>query len=230
MTTYKTQHKGGAVMADRAKIFIVDDHPIVVQGYLELINRQKDLVVCGHAAVANDALRKIKQTAPDLIVVDLTLKDSNGLDLIRDINARMDDVKMLVVSARDEALFAERALHLGAMGYVGKEEATEKLIDAIHAVLADKIFLSEAMTNRLLHKASGNSDLGSSPVAGLTNRELEVFELIGRGCPTRQIAKRLFLSHRTIERHRENIKQKLNLNNATELVQRAAQWMLENAQ
>lgn len=216
------------MVAAKSRILVVDDHPIVVEGYRELINRQRDLEVCGVAATALEALRKAGLTKPHLAVVDLILKDSNGLDLVKDFHTRVPDLKLLVVSARDESVFAERALHAGAAGFLSKEEATGKLIDAIRDVLRGKICLSAEMTDRVLHRAStSRSELPRTPVAQLADRELEAFELIGRGLTTPEIAAHMHISPKTVDRYRENIKSKLDLPNANELLRRATIWVEE---
>ena len=214
----------------RARIAIVDDHPIVRQGLSQLIAQHPGLEVCGEAADAVEALQMVSEKRPDLIIVDISLSSGNGIELIKQIKARDDRVKMLVSSMHDESLFAERALRAGAMGYINKGEATEKVFEAIHQVLGGKIYLSPRMTDRMLCRAIGTDDaLAGSPIDSLSDRELEVFELIGQGLTTRQIASKLELSPKTVETYRENIKSKLNLSNATELTRHAVQWTLESS-
>jgi DNA-binding NarL/FixJ family response regulator len=211
------------------RILIVDDHPIVRQGLALLIANEPDLEVCGEAADAAEAIQLLTTARPDLIVVDISLHSGNGIELIKQIKARDEHARMLVSSMHDEALFAERALRAGAMGYVNKAEATEKVLEAIRQVLRGKIYLSPRMTERMLCRAVGSEEnLESSPIDTLSDRELEVFELIGQGLTTRQIANKLHLSPKTVETYRENIKSKLNLTNATELTRHAVQWTLEN--
>jgi DNA-binding NarL/FixJ family response regulator len=166
-----------------------------------------------------------------LVIVDLQLKTGHGLDLIKELRARNQTAKMLVVSAYDESLFAERAMRAGAMGYINKQEVQEKIIDAVRTVLSGRRFLSDQMTQRLVSQAvGGRSEAATTdPVARLSDRELEVFQLIGQGKSTRSIAKQLHLSVHTIDSHREKIRHKLNLANGAELTQRAVQWMLENS-
>jgi DNA-binding NarL/FixJ family response regulator len=212
------------------RILIVDDHPIVRQGYAQLIGNQPDFEVCGVAASEQEALDEIARSHPHLAIVDISLKNSSGIELIETIHARHPDVKVLVASAHDENLFAERALEAGALGYINKQEATDRLIEGIRQVLDDEVFVSEEMTHRLLRNRVGDSkkpDL--QPIQKLTNRELQVFEMIGHGETTQRIANRLGLSHKTIERYKENLKRKLNLANATELVQQATRWVLEDS-
>jgi DNA-binding NarL/FixJ family response regulator len=216
-----------AVSPAKYRVLIVDDHPIVRHGLAELIAADPGLEVCGEAAGVDEALAQVEAACPHVVVVDLSLKSGHGIDLIERIKARYEHVKMLVSSVHDEEIFAERALRAGAMGYVNKEEATETVIEAIHHVLKGKIFLSESMSNRLL-RTMVDGPLDEDPIKGLSNRELEVFEMIGQGLTTKQIAKRLCLSPKTIETHREKIKIKLNLANSTELSHRAVQWLMEN--
>ena len=213
------------------KILIVDDHPIVREGLAARIARQPDLEVCGEAEDVNDAFEKVKATDPDLVVIDLSLKSGSGLDLIKKIKARSDRIKMLVSSMHDETLYAERALRAGAMGYINKQEMSEKVLEAIRQVLEGKMYLSPQMTERLLQRAVGTTpQLTQSPIETLSNRELEIFQMIGNGLATRQIATELHLSVKTVETHRENIKSKLNLSSSTELTREAVQWVLENGE
>jgi DNA-binding NarL/FixJ family response regulator len=212
------------------KILIVDDHPMMREGLAARIGAQPDLVTCGEACDAEDALAQCKAAAPDLVIVDLSLKTGHGLDLIKQIRARDEKVKMLVVTAFDESLYAERALRAGAQGYINKQEVQENILDAIRTVLDGRRYLSERMTQRLVAQAVGgrNDSSTSDPVERLTDRELEVFTLIGRGKTTSTIATQLYLSVHTIDSHREKIRHKLNLKNGAELTQRAVQWVLEN--
>jgi DNA-binding NarL/FixJ family response regulator len=213
----------------QVKILIVDDHPIVREGLAARINRQPDLTVVGEAEDVADALELVKSTKPDLVVVDLSLKSGQGLDLIKKINATTDKIKTLVSSMYDESLYAERALRAGALGYVNKQEMSEKIIEAIRMVLAGKIYLSPVMTERLLHRAVGvPPELARNPVETLSDRELEIFRMIGNGKTTRQIAGELHLSVKTVETHRENIKGKLNIVNGAELGREAVRWVMEN--
>jgi DNA-binding NarL/FixJ family response regulator len=213
----------------RIKILIVDDHPIVREGLAARIARQSDLTVCGEAEDVADALDLVKTTQPDLAIIDLSLKSGQGLDLIKRIHASSPNTKALVSSMYDESLYAERALRAGALGYVNKQEMSEKIIEAIRQVLDGKIYLSPRMTERFLQRAVGSPpQLGKSPIETLTDRELEIFKLIGKGKTTRQIAADLHLSIKTVETHRENIKSKLNIVNAAELSREAVQWVMEN--
>jgi len=212
------------------RILIVDDHPIVRQGYEQLIGTQADLQVCGWAATADEALKQAKATDPALAIVDITLKDSNGVELIKQLQTRHPNLKILVISAHDETLYAERALEAGALGYINKQEALDRLVEAVRDVLAGEVYVSEQITRRLLkRRVSGGKQQQETPqIESLTDRELQVFEMVGHGQSTKQIAARLHLSPKTIERYKENIKGKLDIANSTELVQQATRWILEN--
>lgn len=210
------------------RVLIVDDHPIVRRGLTEMINQEPDLEVCGEAADTTEALEHVKARSPDVVVVDLSLKSGHGIDLIEQVKAFDERIRMIVSSMHDEALFAERALRAGALGYLSKQEPAGKLIDAIRVVARGEIYLSATMSNRLLYAVVGGDRLDRNPIATLSNRELEVFEMIGQGLATKQIAGKLHLSPKTIETHREKIKSKLNLSNSNELNRRAVQWVLEN--
>lgn len=211
------------------RILIVDDHPIVRDGYAQLIGNQEDLEVCGSACSEQDALIVAEQTDPDLAIVDVTLKDSNGIELISEFRTRYQGLKILVISAHDDNLYAERAIEAGALGYINKQEATPRLIDGIRSVLAGDVYVSNEIARRMLKQrvAGRGSSVPSSAMERLTNRELQVYEMIGHGCVTKQIAGKLHISPKTVERYKENIKQKLGISNATELVQRATRWVIE---
>lgn len=214
-------------LTEPARVLVVDDHPLMRQGFGQLIDRQHDLQMCGEASNINEALAQVRQMNPDLIVIDISLKDGNGLELIKQLKSQNGELKMIAVSMHDEALFAERALHAGALGYVNKEESPDVLLEAIRQVLRGKIFLSGCMTDRILSRAAGNNHgLQESPLASLSDRELEVFELIGKGFSTRHIAEKLHLSSKTVDTYRQNIKTKLKLQSAAELTIRAAQWTM----
>jgi DNA-binding NarL/FixJ family response regulator len=212
----------------RHKVLIVDDHPIVRRGLAELISQEPDLEVCGEAADIDEALALVDSAPPDAAIIDISLKSGQGLELIGQIKAKNKNVKMLVSSVHDELLFAERSLRAGALGYLPKDESTEKLLEALRRVLRGEIFLSPRMANRMIHHLVGQPT-EEDPIKSLSNRELEVFEMIGQGMTTQNIARKLKLSAKTIETHREKIKTKLNLKNSAELSRRAVQWVLENA-
>lgn len=212
-----------------ASILIVDDHPITREGMAAHIARQADMKVCGEAEDVEDAFEKVNTFDPDLVIVDLSLKSGQGLDLIKKIKARSTKTKMLVSSMYDEALFAERVLRAGASGYLNKQELSEKIIDAIRQVLAGKIFLSSAMTEMLLQRSVGVAGKADqSPVESLSDRELEIFRMIGNGMTIKKIAHDLKLSVKTVETHRKRIKDKLAVGNSTELGREAVRWVLEN--
>lgn len=211
---------------NRKKIIIVDDHPIVRQGLENLINHESDLSVCGQAENAHQAMKAIKMLNPDMIIVDISLEEKNGLELIKDINAQYPRLPILALSMHDETLYAERVLRAGAKGYIMKQQATENVIEAIRKVLSGQLYVSNRMTARMMHKlARGKLEMGASATDCLSDRELEVFLLIGRGHGTRQISERLHLSIKTIETYRAHIKEKLNLAGAAELLQYAIHWV-----
>ncbi|HUS93529.1 MAG TPA: response regulator transcription factor [Phycisphaerae bacterium] len=216
----------------KTRVLIVDDHPVVREGLSRRINRQDDMEVCGEAETRSDALAAIAACRPDLAIVDLGLKDSSGLELIKDIKVRYPDLPVLVLSMQDESVYAERVLRAGARGYVMKHEATEKVLLAARRVLEGKVYLSEKLSADFLDILFGGRKGPPGASAGelLTDRELEVFELLGQGLGTRQIAERLYLSVKTIENHREHIKEKLKLSSAPELVRRAVLWVQSQAE
>ena len=210
------------------RIMIVDDHPIMREGLVQLLAQEHDLVVCGQFEEASRAFDAIPQLKPDVAIVDLSLKGSNGIELIKNIKANYPKILILVLSMYDESLYAERVLRAGAAGYVMKQEATEKVLSALRHVLNGGIYLSDKMSAKFMHQLVGGKALaGGSLVERLSDRELEVFGLIGQGRGTRQIAEQLHLSVKTIESHRAHIKEKLNLKSATELVHRAIQMRSE---
>jgi DNA-binding NarL/FixJ family response regulator len=209
---------------------IVDDHPAVRQALAMLIGQQSDLEVCGEAADLSDALRLVADSQPDVAVIDISLKTGCGIDLIQRIKDRRGTVRMLVWSTHSESLYAERALRAGALGYVNKDQATDKIVEGIRRVLEGKVYLSDAMIETMLQRSVGDAhkETMRSPLDSLANRELEVFRLIGQGVKTAAIAERLHLSVKTIETYRERIREKLDLSDGTELAHYATQWMLQN--
>jgi DNA-binding NarL/FixJ family response regulator len=212
-----------------AQILVVDDHPLVRQGLLGLIANERDIAVCGEASGVTEARRLAEALRPDIAIIDLTLKDGSGLALIKEFREHFANMKLIVLSMHDELLFAERALRAGAVGYVSKDEVSRTIVQALREVMAGKIYLSQRMTQRMMHRAVGaRGDSSRSPIERLTDRESEVFEMIGQGLGTRQIAHRLGLSPKTIETHREHIKDKLELKSTTELTKHAVQWVLES--
>jgi DNA-binding NarL/FixJ family response regulator len=205
------------------RILLVDDHPILRQGLARLINEQKDLMVCGEFEEAAKALDSIEEIKPDAAIVDISLKGASGIELLKNIKIRFPSLHVLVLSMHDESLYAERALRAGASGYIMKQEATEQVLVALRRVLGGEIYLSEIMSSKLMHQLVGGKPTAGSLLERLSDRELEIFGLIGQGRGTRQIAEQLHLSVKTVESHRAHIKEKLNLKNATELVHRAIQ-------
>jgi len=217
----------GVKMGTKHRIMIVDDHPIVREGLCSLLAAEPDAEVCGEAEDVDEALVQLELTDPDLVVIDISLKSSNGIRLLGEIRARRPDVKALVWSMYDEKLFAERALRAGAMGYINKRESMDHTVEAIRQVLRGEVYLSEPMTRQLLARVSKGKPMASDPVQTLSDRELEVFQMIGQGMSTQQIAHRLQLSPKTVEAHRERIKLKLDVRNAAELSRRAVEWALQ---
>ncbi len=214
----------------KTRVLLVDDHPILRRGLAQLINQEADMTVCGEAEDAPKAFEAVSTLQPDVAVFDISLKGGNGIELIKNVKARFPDLPILVLSMHDESLYAERALRAGSLGYIMKEEAIEQVLVAIRRVLLGEIFLSDKMKAKMLQQlANGKAKAFVSPIEHLTDRELEVFRLIGEGRSTRQIAGELHLSVRTVEAYREYIKGKLNLKNATELVQHAFHWVHHEA-
>jgi len=209
------------------RVLIVDDHPAVREGLAIRISSQADMEVCGEAADVADALERFDALQPDLVVVDIQLKTGDGLDLVKRIKSRDEMVRILVWSMYPDALYAPRALHAGALGYINKDNTTGRIVDAIRQVRDGKIYLSEPMAQKLLTRSvSGSATTTTSPIESLSDRELEVFRLIGDGVSTVDIAKRLHLSTHTIDTHKQRIKQKLNIETAVELTRAATRWIL----
>ncbi len=210
------------------RIVVVDDHPMIRSGLKELIESEPDLEVCGEAGDAPTAVRIVEERKPDLVVVDISLSEGSGIDLIKRLKAIDPALPCLVFSMHDEKLYAERVLSAGGMGYVSKQESAATLLEAVRQVLAGKVHLSPSMTERVLRgMAGGGEPAERTPIVDrLSDRELEVFESIGRGLTTREVADRLHLSIKTIQTHRENIKRKLRLESNNELIARAAQWVM----
>jgi len=209
----------------KRRILLVDDHPLLRQGISQLINQQPDLTVCGEAEDRAGALEQMANTKPALAVVDISLKDERGLDLIKDLKAQYPNLPVLVLSMHDESLYAERALRAGARGYIMKREASEKVLEAIRQVLTGAVYVSDKITGRILDQVSGRVEKAkSSALDLLTDRELEIMMLIGKGYGSQQISNQLHISVKTVEAHRANIKEKLNLPSSAELLQNAIRW------
>ena len=215
----------------KARVLIVDDHPAVREALSIRIEGQNDLEVCGEADDTNEALRLVADTLPDVAVIDISLKTGNGIDLIKRIRSRDESVCIVVWSMHSESLYWERALRAGALGYISKDQATDKIVEAIRRVLEGKIWLSEEMAERILRRTAhaGRQSAMCSPLDDLADRELEVFRLIGEGVKTAEIAERLHLSVKTVATYRDRIRQKLDLRDGTELVHCATQWVFENS-
>jgi DNA-binding NarL/FixJ family response regulator len=210
----------------RTKILIVDDHPMLREGLAQLIGNQTDMAVCGEAGDAAEALEKIRLLNPNLVLADITLPGRNGLELIKDIQALETGAAVLVISMHDEALYAERVLRAGGRGYVMKQEGGKKIMEAIRQVAAGKIFVSEKMSAKIIEVFSGHRpESAGSSVEKLTDREFEVFQLIGQGLGTKELAARLHVSPKTVEVHRANIKVKLQLKTMAELIRYAVRWV-----
>jgi DNA-binding NarL/FixJ family response regulator len=211
------------------RVMIVDDHELMRDGLRQLISRQANLEVCGEAASEREARGRFRELQPDLVVVDLTLQESSGLDLIKWIRQERPDTKVIVSTMHDERDFGDRALRAGAVGYVNKHLPARTILAAIARVLEGKLFFSDTLTERLMQRAtSQTAAAGDSPVATLSDRELEIFSLIGAGLTTDQIARRLHLSNNTIGTYRERLKTKLNLKSSPELSHFATLWVAEN--
>ncbi len=211
----------------KSRVFVVDDHPIVRQGLAMLVNREPDLTVCGEAEDAQTAMQAVTATKPDILVLDISLNGPDGLDLLKNVRTRHPDLPVLVLSMHDESIYAERALRAGAKGYIMKQEATDKVLVALRRILGREIYVSERIANRMLQHYIGSPAAGKpSSIADLTDRELEVFRLIGEGHSTRQIAEELHISVKTVESYQAHIKEKLSLRSARELVQHAIQWTI----
>lgn len=215
---------GSQTAAGKHKLYIVDDHPIVRQGLAQLIDSEPDLAVCGQGEDAYQSLAGIRSAKPDLVLLDVSLKDADGLELLKEIKSFDPGLRVLMVSMHDEALYTERALRAGASGYIMKQEAPPMLLTAIRKVLSGQVYVSEKMGATLLQRmVGGRKSMGELPMDRLTDRELEVFRMIGSGLSVKEIADKLCLSAKTVEAHREHIKEKLNLKNSAELLRFAIQ-------
>ncbi|MCG6942714.1 MAG: response regulator transcription factor [Thiohalocapsa sp.] len=212
-----------------SRLLVVDDHPVARAGLRSVINAEPDLAICGEVESIRDALKVVRTEMPDLVLVDISLEEGGGMDLIRRLKVHNSALKTLVFSVRDETLFAERAINAGARGYLCKHEGTEQLLDAIRQVLAGRIYLSEKVVERIIDGFGRKKPDSVSSIAFLSDRELEVFDLIGQGLSTSKVAERLHLSVKTVETHRDKIKRKLGLASGGELVRQAVIWHAEQA-
>jgi DNA-binding NarL/FixJ family response regulator len=207
------------------RVLIVDDHPIVRQGLRRVMENEDDLTVCGEAETARDARIAIKELNPDVMIADISLKQGDGIELVRDVRAHYPSLPILVLSMHDETIYAERMLSAGANGYIMKQAASEQFLIALRRVLDGNIYVSEAVGNNMIQKfASGGAYVSANPIDRLSNRELQILHMIGKGMSTRETALSLNLSIKTVESHRQRIKRKLNLNTGTQLVQYAVNW------
>jgi len=212
-------------METKIKVLLVDDHPLVREGLVNLINQQPDMAICGEAGNETQALEMIGQTRPDVAVVDISLETGSGIELLKNIKAYHPGVQCLVLSMHDENLYAERALHAGARGYIMKREAAKKVIAGIQAVHAGQLYVSEKIAAVMAEKfVGGKSTVNASPIEALSDRELQVFELLGNGQSTRQISENLHVGFKTVQAYQARIKEKLQLANASELMRAAIRW------
>jgi DNA-binding NarL/FixJ family response regulator len=209
----------------KKRVFVVDDHPLLRQGLALLINQQQDLEVCGEAEEAQAAMQALAQKRPDILIVDISLSGPDGLDLLKNVRAIYPDLPVLILSMHDEAIYAERALRARANGYIMKQEATEKVLVAVRRILNGEVYVSDRMANKMLQQYIGGAPAAiQSRISSLSDRELEVFCLIGEGRGTREIAEELHLSIKTVETYQAHIKEKLSLRSGRELIQHAIQW------
>jgi DNA-binding NarL/FixJ family response regulator len=214
----------------KRKVFVVDDHPLVREWLTNLINQQSDLLVCGEAASAAEAMQAIAASNPEVAIVDISLKDSSGIELIKDLKRSCPALVVLVLSMHDESLYAERALRAGAKGYIMKRETTRKVVEALRRVLEGKFYISEAVAEAITARvAEGKNPVPRSPIEQLSDRELAVFNLLGEGRGTRQIAETLRVSLKTVQAYCARIKEKLNLHSGSELVRAAVRYNESNA-
>jgi DNA-binding NarL/FixJ family response regulator len=211
-------------MSNKIKVLLVDDHPLVRDGLVNLINQQPGLEVCGEAGTEAEAMTAVASLKPNVVVVDLTLESGSGIELLKNLKAAHPEVKTLVLSMHDEALYAERTLHAGARGYIMKREAAKRIIAGIQAVHSGLLFVSEKISAAMAEKFVSGKSAGNSPVEQLSDRELQVFELVGRGQTTRQISETLHVGFKTVQAYQARIKEKLNLTNASELMREAIRW------
>jgi Response regulator containing a CheY-like receiver domain and an HTH DNA-binding domain len=227
---YSNGPVGQVPAAVKSRIYVVDDHPLMRMGLRAMINAEQDMEVCGEAADAATATAEIMKIRPDVVIADISLKGNSGIELIKNIKAFDPGIDVVVVSMYDESVYALRVLKAGARAYVMKQDVTSRVLDAIRRARNGQLFVSERVATQMLNRFVDGTDDGSadSPVASLSDRELEIVNLIGDGLPTREIAAKLFLSIKTVETHRVHIKRKLNLANATQLVQFCVRWVEEN--
>lgn len=228
MSNMMNKPNGSTFLPGKKRVFVVDDHPIVRQGLALLINQENDLMVCGEAEDMHTALQAATITHPDVMIVDISLNGPDGLELLKHVRLKCPALPVLILSMHDEQIYAERALRAGANGYIMKQEATERVLVALRRILSGETYVSDRIAKSMLqHYLRGANVAAYSPISELTDRELEVFRLIGEGHGTRQIAEQLHLSVKTVESYQAHIKEKLSLRSARELVQHAIQWTME---
>ncbi len=214
----------------KLKIYIVEDHPIFRQGLAQLLSAEAGMEICGESDSHLEGLRGIRSSLPDIVIVDIALKDGSGIELIKDIRSYLPQTPVLALSMHDENIYAERVLRAGGRGYLMKQEAPETIVKAIRQIMEGKVFVSDSMASKMLEVfAEGRKNIKGSPVDLLSDRELEVFRMIGEGIGTRQISEKLHVSVKTVENHRAHIKEKLNLQSAIELIQHATLWIQGNS-
>lgn len=226
--TATVSRQASSVPPTRKQVFVVDDHPIFRRGLAALINAENDLTVCGQAGSASQALESLRHIAADVVVVDISLPGTNGLELLKHLRAEHPKLPVLILSAHDEQIYALRGLRAGAAGYLMKRESDEKFIEALRVVLRGQVYVSSAFGEQLIYKVARGQEEGTgTPLEVLTDRELEILQLVGAGRSSRQIADILHLSVKTVESHRLHIKEKLNLSSAAELVRFAIDWVAQ---
>ena len=226
MSMAHTSESQDVASTQKRTVFVVDDHPLLRQGLVMMINREPDLMVCGEAEDASGAIKAIAMKLPDIVIADISLSGPDGLDLLKNLRSLYPELPVLILSMHDETIYAERALRARANGYIMKQEATEKVLVAIRHILQGEVYLSDRLTKRMLQQFVHGSISPRDPLAKLSDRELEVYRLIGAGHATRQIADELHVSTKTVESYQAHIKEKLSLRNARELVQHAIESSL----
>lgn len=223
----KSNHVKQKVKENKTKIMVIDDHPLVRQGLAQLINQEEDMILVAEAGDATEALQNFEKAEPDLVIVDISLKGTSGVDLTKTLLSKNPKILILVISMYDESLYAERVLRAGAKGYLMKQEATENVVSAIRRILSGETYVSDKMKDSFMNKLlTGNSASTSNSAESLSDRELEVLQLVGQGYATREVASTLHVSIKTVESHYANIKMKLDLKNSNELIQYAVKWCL----
>ena len=222
----RSKKRSGSAARVRNQVLIVDDHPIVREGLRRLIDQERDLAVCGEAESPLEAIAAIRELKPDVVIVDISLKQGDGIELLKDARVHNPTLPILVLSMHDEAIYAERMLAAGANGYIMKQAASDQFLLALRHVLGGGIYVSESVGNRMIRRlASGGAYGSANPIDRLSNRELQILQMIGRGLSTREAAETLSLSVKTVEAHRQHIKRKLNLTTGSQLIQYAVSWI-----